>query len=163
MTRPLLALAAALVAGAAGAEPVPMSQGGAVAPPAPTLKGKSGKARYEIRGCLAVKGEEKSRPFEIQPGQRTLPQRARVDPAPGGARVRHPLTHACCLTGSVKAKRIDGVWEVRETLSGTPCRCQCASTLETFLTLPPGKHRVRVVVLRGAEREVAGEWPVELP
>jgi hypothetical protein len=139
-----------------------MGTAGAVArPAAPAASGRAGRARWEASGCLAAKGEAPSRAFEVQPG-RALPEPPSVQAAPGGARVRHALTHACCLSGAVQAVRVRGTWEVRETLSGTPCRCVCSSTLETFVSLPRGKQRVRVVVLRGEERTVAGEFTVEV-
>jgi hypothetical protein len=145
---------------------VPMGTGGSVARPeapgAEAVRGRSGRVRWEARGCLAARGEAPARAFEVEPGRRALPEPPSVDAAPGGARVRHQLTHACCLAGAVRAVRARGVWEVRETLSGTPCRCLCASTLETFVSLPRGRQRVRVVVLRGEERTVAGEWTLDV-
>ena len=61
-----------------------------------------------------------------------------------GVRVVHQVPHACCLRAAVVTEVTGTAVFVRERLSGSPCRCMCASTLTTTLPLSPGTYEIAV-------------------
>jgi hypothetical protein len=122
--------------------------------PAVSLEG-SGLTGPQVRveGCAAHPE------LADQPPTRALPPPAHleVQPTAGGVRVVHQVPHACCLRASVTSEVTGTIASVRENLSGTPCRCMCASTLTTVLSLPPGTYQVDV------ELTVSGRTEAEPP
>jgi hypothetical protein len=94
------------------------------------------RSQTEISGCLA------------KPSMRAAAPRKRSAPLPReavtGIVVRHNFSHACCLKGAVTTTVSGGNVEVVESLTGTPCRCLCASTLRTTIPLRPGTYNLVV-------------------
>jgi hypothetical protein len=58
--------------------------------------------------------------------------------------VVHDLRHACCLKAAVQTAVVGKVVRITETLSGSPCRCMCGSTLRTTVRLRPGDFRLEL-------------------
>ncbi|MHB8879865.1 MAG: hypothetical protein ACYC8T_39755, partial [Myxococcaceae bacterium] len=63
----------------------------------------------------------------------------------GGVILSHELSHACCLKASVTSTLEGAKLTVRETLSGSPCRCMCQSTVKTAVGLSPGHYTLTLV------------------
>lgn len=133
MTVILATAVAVLWWGSAGAEKMP----------------RAGKSKSEITGCL--KGGRESASSRTR-GSRRI-NSVDVKAVAGGIRVSHNLTHACCLKGKVKTTVRARTVTIRETLSGTPCRCMCASTILTRVGLKPGDWTVNVLLARGGRVE----------
>jgi hypothetical protein len=77
------------------------------------------------------------------------PEKVKTEPTltllPGGVRVVHEVSHACCLKSKIETGVSGSVVTITETLSGTPCRCMCSSTIVTSVRLGPGDYTLRVV------------------
>ncbi len=120
-----------------GSQGVALGQG--LTPPPAT-----GESRIEVAGCAAAANETDAQRFVAT--TRGLSPPPTVEAVHGGALVVHPLDHACCLKLAV-ATRLEGSTAiVRETLSGSPCRCKCGSTVKTTLGLKPGTWKVAIEV-----------------
>jgi hypothetical protein len=135
-----VALVAALAACTAN-HTAPPADAPAPQPAAPTRPHAAGEARTSFEGCLAAPAEPATRGAPpapaVEPG-------VVVEPAPGGLRVLHRLTHACCLKGAGKSA-VDGQRvQVTLELSGQACRCMCGSSVTTFVPLRPGDYDVTV-------------------
>jgi hypothetical protein len=127
-------------------EPARPSGGLGLAGQAPALAPPStvGQSRAEVTGCAASTTEADAQRFEVT--TRGMPPPATIRAVKGGALVVHPLDHACCLK-LVSTTRLEGNTAfVRETLSGTACRCRCGSTVSTAIALAPGSWSVVVEV-----------------
>lgn len=133
--------------------------GGALAPPA-----VPGAQAVRLSGCVTAGDEAAARRFIARSPSSEAAPGVTVTPVAGGVRVLHRLTHACCLKAEI-ASRLDGDrLIVTERLWGEPCRCQCASTLETAVAVPPGRTRVTVVVERPrSDPERVHEAVVDVP
>jgi hypothetical protein len=109
-----------------------------------------------------AKSEADARRFPAPAQTRSGAPMVVIKSVPGGAQVIHQLTHACCLKGEVSTRLDHGKALVTEKLSGSPCRCQCQSKLQTSIRLPPGEWTVTVEVDRNgqAERVVEKELDV---
>jgi len=106
----------------------------------------------EVEGCLALKGAE-------PPPTRSAPSKAvdqvNVESVSGSLRVAHQLHHACCLNSETRVERAAGIVRLTERLTGTPCRCQCDSTIKTRIRLEAGDRELSVQLEeKGATREV---------
>ena len=118
---------------------------------------EAGKSRTAISGCLKTGQPER--------GVRSpAPQGAlEVTAVPGGVKVHHQFSHACCLKGSAKTTIQGRTVSVWESTSGRSCRCICSSTIDTVVGLGSGKWMVYVYFngrRLGAKRvEVAGAGP----
>jgi hypothetical protein len=109
-----------------------------------------GDSRVAITGCLAEADEAGGarHPVAVTRSAPATPE-VTVSALGNGLIVAHDLAHACCLKGEVEA-RVEGTTvRVIETLSGSPCRCMCHSTLKTAVALVPGDYTVEVVVKDG--------------
>jgi hypothetical protein len=111
------------------------------------------EANTTITGCLASES-----------GQGEAPTRARasgpsVEIIPGAdptkPKVVHHLAHACCLRARTRIAQAANTVTLIEELYGTPCRCQCASTLSTELALKPGEYDLRVKIVQGESENYA--------
>lgn len=115
----------------------------------------AGANRAVLSGCLLAANEAEAARFPPPPVLRSAAPAVTVAATPGGALVTHELEHACCLKGAVASHLEGRVAIVRERLLGSPCRCRCASTLRTAVSLPPGAWTVAVEVEEaGAVRRV---------
>jgi hypothetical protein len=129
--------------------------GGFMPPPA------AGQSRTSFSGCLeASKDEAAGARFPVTRGE-TGPE-VRVTALGNGVIVAHELTHACCLGGAVEAKVEGKKIHVVETLSGTPCRCTCRSTIKTAVGLEPGDYTLDVELHQGDEQDRVHEGPVKV-
>lgn len=158
-----LALAAAACAhpqpdGAAAAAPGPAGTTGTAAaalqglvlPPA-----EAGAFRSAVAGCAA-------HPRADQPATRAPPAPEKVEASalPTGLVLTHELPHACCLAAATAVAVEGRQVTVTETLSGTPCRCLCSSTLRTAVGLGQGTWAVEVRTVEPAGPRVA--WTGEV-
>jgi hypothetical protein len=107
-------------------------------------------AKTVISGCLAA---AKGMPERSESATRAAPAGPSVQivRAPK-LHVVHRLAHACCLSAQTRVELSANVVSLVEEISGTPCRCQCESTLDTELALAPGSYELRVVTIRSNER-----------
>lgn len=103
-----------------------------------------GQSRAEVRGCAAATGESEAQKFVSR--TRGISPPPTVQAIPRGAQVEHPLDHTCCLTVAVTSRMEGDTAIVRETLSGSPCRCRCSSTIKTTVGLEPGNWKVAIEV-----------------
>jgi hypothetical protein len=104
-----------------------------------------GELRTNISGCAATATEKEAQAFVST--TRGIPPPPTIQAVQGGALINHPLDHTCCLTLAVTSRiEGDGTAVVRETLSGSPCRCRCSSTVKTAIGLKPGRWTVAIEV-----------------
>jgi hypothetical protein len=141
-------------AGTAPALGIASQETGLVPPASP------GASRSAVSGCLTAATEADAGRFPAPPVTRDAAPAVTVTAVPGGALVVHELTHACCLRSQVTSSIAGARAVVRETLSGTPCRCMCGSTLRTAVALPPGTWTVAVELETGGEVRLVSERPV---
>jgi hypothetical protein len=148
--------AAAPTAAAAPARPVPTFEGKLLLPPA-----TPGESRSELAGCLAATPSE-AEGARYPTAASARAQRAatvRVNPMGKGVIVSHELSHACCLQANVTTRLEAGTVVMVEELSGTPCRCTCASTVRTAIGLSPGRYTLSVRQAQGGDPKVVHEEP----
>jgi hypothetical protein len=109
-----------------------------------------GESTTELAGCLAQAGatEADGARFPAPAATRGGPAQPapRITPIAGGVIVAHDLSHACCLKATVTSKLEGRELTVRETLSGTPCRCMCASTIKSAVGLSDGSYHVKLLL-----------------
>jgi hypothetical protein len=97
----------------------------------------------QVEGCLAAlepPPEEQTRSFVPRP------DRVEVNADADSVTVAHHLSHACCLKSQTALERAGSSVTLIERLSGTPCRCRCASVMRTRIPLPPGDYELGVRV-----------------
>lgn len=141
-----------------GAAPAPGAPAGALVPP-PT----PGALSVRLAGCVTAVDEAAARRFTPPPARPEAPPGVTVEGVQGGVHVVHELTHACCLRAEISSRLEGERLVVIERLAGEPCRCQCASTLETAVGAPPGRHEVVVILERPrSEPERVHEGVVEV-
>ena len=137
----------------AGGEP---AQAGPAAPLARMMIPPSqGQSSFRAEGCAASSDG-------MPEATRALPSEEKVEASALGTGivVSHDLPHACCLKAESKVK-IDGAQvTITETLSGTPCRCMCSSTLRTAVGLKKGTWDVSVKTVEPGKSRTA--WNGEL-
>jgi hypothetical protein len=141
----------ALAAGATCASTSPKISG---LPEAP----KVGKSSTAIAGCL-VKGSRSTDGADnfAQAG-------AEVLPIPGGVAVTHNLIHGCGLKAEVTASREREMVIIRERLTGEVTGCDCPSTLQTAVGVPPGPWIVRLLLdTPTAHDQIVQDWDVQVP
>jgi hypothetical protein len=100
------------------------------------------EANTTITGCLASEsgqGEAPTRAGASRPSVEIIPGADPTKP-----KIVHHLAHACCLRARTRIAQTANTVTLIEELYGTPCRCQCASTLSTELVLKPGEYELRV-------------------
>lgn len=117
-------------------------EGGLLLPPT-----TAGAAATELTGCLglpptAEQGERFPAPVALRSA--SAAGAMRVTALSSGLVVAHDLVHACCLRAQLSAAVQGDAVVVTEALSGTPCRCQCSSTLRTAVGLPAGRYTVEL-------------------
>lgn len=118
-------------------------------------------AKTMVSGCLAA---AKGLPERSASPTRALPAAPAVEIVRGAKpRVVHRLQHACCLSGKTRVELRASVVTLVEELSGSPCRCQCESTLDTELALSPGRYELRVLTIRGNEQSEAFRGALDVP
>jgi len=115
-------------------------------PPAP------GTSRSVYEGCVGEAASSESRSAPVAPGDEK--DGVAVTGIIGGLLVSHELTHGCCLKAEVTTEIVGASVVVKETLSGTPCRCMCRSTLKTAVGLAAGEYDVAVHLDGRARPEV---------
>jgi hypothetical protein len=182
MTRITLACASLLTCCTRAPAPAP-SDGPPVAPtvPAPAAASAGGESPAEspqagggeamptqlnsgtssLAGCLASPGgtEQASR-------SRALPDPAQAKPElgvsaiSGGVRVAHEISHACCLKSKIDTQVSGSNVTITETLTGTPCRCMCSSTVTTSVRLAPGDYALEVVLDVNGQKKTSGEQKI---
>lgn len=98
----------------------------------------------EFSGCLTeARAEEKyARATRLRGMEK--PNSYTMTPRAGGLEVRQHINHSCCLKASVEAKIEGPVLHLTCHFSGQPCRCRCASTVNSTIDLPAGKYKVLV-------------------
>lgn len=116
--------------------------GCAASPTAPAGAAPQLPVRAVFSGCLLAASEAEAAAHPAPPVTRSPGPAARITAVPGGVAVEHPLTHACCLTGTVTTRLEGRTAVVSERLSGTACRCRCGSTIRSELALAPGSWTV---------------------
>jgi hypothetical protein len=121
---------------------------------------EAGASRTSVSGCLTAATESEGSRFPAPPVSRNPTPPVTVTAVPGGALVVHDLTHACCLRSQVTSSLDGRRAVVRETLTGTPCRCMCGSSLRTAVALPPGAWTVAVELETGGQVRLVSELPV---
>jgi hypothetical protein len=129
-------------------------------PDALTPPTEAGASRSTVSGCLTAANESDATRFPAPAVSRNPAPPVTVTAVPGGALVVHELTHACCLRSQVKTSLSGSRAVVRETLTGSPCRCMCGSTLRTAVALPAGAWTVAVELETGGEVRLVAELPV---
>ena len=149
--------AAAPPAGAPSLGIASQGPGGGLVPPA-----GAGASRSAVSGCLTAATESDGSRFPAPPVSRNPAPPVTVTAVPGGALVVHELTHACCLRSQVTSSLDGRRAVVRETLTGTPCRCMCGSTLRTAVALPAGAWTVAVELETGGQVRLVAELPVSV-
>lgn len=109
-----------------------------------------GESRWDVAGCAAeaAGGEEATKAYAVAPTRAPLADPVRIGQTGTGIVVHHDVDHACCLAADVTAAVEGSAVRVRETLSGTPCRCVCRSSLRTAIGLAPGSYELTVEVDR---------------
>ena len=139
--------------------------GGAVTGPAATvLQGlvlpplEAGAFNSSVSGCAAE-------PKRDEPATRSMPRPEKVDVTgvSTGVVLGHVLPHACCLTAATAVAVVGGKVTITETLSGTPCRCLCDSTLRTAVGLGKGSWSIEVRTVAPSGTRVAWTGDVTVP
>jgi hypothetical protein len=95
----------------------------------------------QVEGCLAAlepPPEEQTRSFVPRP------DRVEVNTDASSVTVAHHLNHACCLKSQTALERAGSSVTLVERLTGTPCRCRCASVMRTRIPLPAGDYDLGV-------------------
>jgi hypothetical protein len=119
---------------------------------------KVGKSSTAIAGCLAKgsRADDGSDNFS-QAG-------ADILPIPGGVAVTHRLIHGCGLKAQVTASTEREMVIVRERLTGEVTGCDCPSTLQTAVGVPPGPWIVRLLLdTPTSHDEIVQDWDVQVP
>ncbi len=100
---------------------------------------EEGGHHFAVEGCAATPNVE-------PPATRGLPPEDKVEASAleGGVLLTHEVGHACCLSAATAVVLEGTRVVVTETLSGTPCRCRCSSSLRTAVGLKPGTWQVEV-------------------
>ena len=100
---------------------------------------EAGTLKFAVEGCAAKPNEESVATRALPP-----PDSVQTSVLQGGVLLTHEVAHACCLSAA-SAVTVEGTKVVvTETLSGTPCRCRCSSSLRTAVGLKPGTWSVEV-------------------
>jgi hypothetical protein len=117
----------------------------AVSPPATGIgrillpPSEAGAHRTVVEGCALS-------PREPPPATRAVeaPESFATSALGTGIIVSHTLPHACCLEAKTAVVVTGPHVTITETLSGTPCRCRCTSTIKTAVGLTRGTWAVAV-------------------
>lgn len=129
--------------------------------------GTPGESRSKFEGCLAQTEatEAAGSRFPSRAGSRSAPTgtEAQVSTVAGGVLITHTLSHACCLSAAVTSKVSGTKVSVRETLSGSPCRCLCESTVRTAVGLSKGHYQLSLVQESGGAPVSVLETELEVP
>jgi len=105
------------------------------------------RVRSSVSGCLSQsRGQEQP---EAPSRARGAPDRFVVTGQKGNVAVEQSFSHACCLESRTSATLEGSTVVVTTELMGTPCRCMCASTIRSAVSLPPGTYTVRIVHRQG--------------
>lgn len=146
-------------ASGAGQPPTPATTATPAASSAPSAAGPQpmpselNTSSVSVAGCLASPGGteqgSRSRAMDTAPKKPELA----VTVVGDGIQVLHDLSHACCLTSKIDTQVSDGVVTVTETLSGTPCRCMCSSTISASVRLAPGAYTLKVIVDENGQKK----------
>jgi hypothetical protein len=121
----------------------------------------SGEARTTVEGCLAR--QDKGAAPAATRSASDPEESVQVSGHPWGVQVRHVLRHACCLDGATSVTVEASSIVVRETLTGTPCRCICTSTLTSAVGAGIGSYAVTVILeLPGSTAATVYEGTVEV-
>jgi hypothetical protein len=119
-----------------------------------------GATRTESSGCVDLVGDGELGAKRFPPA--TTEAKAKVSALTRGVLITHDLNHRCCLKAKVSATVSGEKVRVIETLTGTACACDCASTLRTAVGLMPGKYELQLSMSdQGKERQVF-QGPVEI-
>ncbi len=108
-----------------------------------------GISRTTVEGCLSASNVSEAEHFPIKAPTRSAGPAVTVTDTPSGVLVSHELSHACCLRADVSTRTEDRIIVVAEKLSGSPCRCMCASRVRTSLGLAPGPWHIEVTLDTG--------------
>ena len=137
----------------------PASNGGGSGPAMHIfLPPAEGTSRFVAEGC-AAKPEEAEKNANTRGG---MPSGDKVTPSATGTGIidSHDLAHACCLKAESAADIQGTSVTITETLSGTPCRCMCSSTLKTAVGLKKGTWQVSLKTVEGGNTKAS--WSGEL-
>lgn len=128
--------------------------------PAPEV----GQANIAIRGCLKEAADDPAADAKFPVAQtRSATPEVDVKTGAGGVTVAHQFAHACCLKGAVETKVEAGKVVLIETLSGTPCRCMCSSTIETAVKLESGDYELEVQLVRDGKSNSVHSGKITVP
>ncbi len=113
-----------------------------------------------VAGCLASADgtEQGSRSRSMGPDGPEV----QISAVSGGIEVRHDLSHACCLRSKISTEVKAGNVIITESLSGTPCRCMCSSTVTTKVRLGPGAYSLKVVLDDRGQQKTALEQKLDV-
>jgi hypothetical protein len=129
--------------------------------------GTPGESRTQFEGCLAQAEatEAAGSRFPSRAQSRGAPAgpAVQVSTVSGGVLITHELSHACCLTAAVTSKVEGTKVLVRETLSGSPCRCLCQSTVRTAVGLSKGHYQLSLVQAQGGAATSVLETGIDVP
>jgi hypothetical protein len=119
-----------------------------------------GQSNTEVSGCLAKNLAEQAQ----TPATRSRPSTdaIRVTATGNGIIATHELGHACCLTSRTQTKIEQQHVTITETLEGKPCRCMCASTIQTRVGLQPGDYSITLQLERAGKTETVHEQSLEI-
>jgi hypothetical protein len=120
---------------------------------------EEGKSRFVAEGC-AAKPEEADKSATRGGLSGSEKDKVEASALGTGIVVSHDLAHACCLKADSVADIQGSSVVITETLSGTPCRCICSSTLKTAVGLKKGTWQVSVKTVEGGNSKTA--WTGEL-
>jgi len=148
------------ITGHLGASGGPLS--GLMLPP-----GTPGESLTRFEGCLAQAEatEAAGARFPSRARSRGAPAgpAAQVSTVSGGVLITHELSHACCLTAKVTSEVLGTKVTVQETLSGSPCRCLCQSTVRTSVGLSKGHYQLSLVQASGGAATSVLETEIDVP
>ncbi len=118
-----------------------------------------GVTASRVAGCLAESSgsEADAQRFPAAATTRGGPPAVRLSTTPTGLMVTHEATHACCLTADITTVVEGRAVVVRETYAGTPCRCQCGSTVRTAVGLEPGEYQFALEVVEAGQTTRSAE------
>lgn len=123
------------------AAPPPVATAPSSAEPSPAAPAPASEASVSSRfeGCLTEADPEATATRSIP-----KPDRVEVETESGAIHVAHHLNHACCLQAQTRVEQAGQIITLVEKLSGTPCRCRCASVIRSVIAAPSGGYELRL-------------------
>jgi hypothetical protein len=125
------------------------------------LAAAAGETSVQITGC-ALDGKEAA-PTRSAPMRKRTEDSVTVKADKGAVVVEHFVNHACCLKGAVTTDVTEGAINVRESLTGSACRCMCSSTIKTTVPAHAGTYNVQVSLDMAGNAKTVATQSVTVP